>query len=252
MMREESPDARLSFLTRLVGLFHDPAAKGDHLVHVVDDGIDEPLALRIEQTPLLRADAGAAFHDVIGRKPAVKQKRGQRSKIQRCAETELLDRGGRDPPPRKIFQVSVRLAGIEVGKIKARRAVHDGKAGILLLFQFRRAFRRLVVVSGDLQPGARRQQLYRLHELDVLIFLHEANDVPRGAATEAMIISAHGIDGKRRRLFVVKRTGRPIACAPALEADIGADDVDDVILRLEFLQKFRKFALFHTPSLGTK
>ena len=131
----------------------------------------------------------------------------------------------------------LRLPRIEVGKIEPRRIAHEKMQPVELLLAAGGFFCRPIVIGGDLKPRARRQDLHRLAEVDVLVPLDEADDVARNAAAETVIVPVPRIDGKGGRLFVMEGAARPIGVAPSLELDIGADDFDDVVLRFELLHE---------------
>ena len=79
-----------------------------------------------------------------------------------------------------------------------------------------------------------RDQAHGFGEGDVFDFLDEAEDVAGHAAAEAVIKLARGMDGKRRRLFAVKRAKPGEVLRPGLlQLDVVADDADDVRLLLD-------------------
>ncbi len=71
-------------------------------------------------------------------------------------------------------------------------------------------------------------------EGDVLDLLHEAEDIARNSAAEAVKELVGGVDRERRRLFLVKRAQPLVILRAGLaQLHVLADDADDVGLLLE-------------------
>jgi hypothetical protein len=84
--------------------------------------------------------------------------------------------------------------------------------GLRRLGQLRRAvglFGGLRVARGHRHPGVARQQFDRLHEADILGFLHEADDVALRVAAEAVVEPLAVIHMKTGGFFLVEGAGRP-------------------------------------------
>jgi hypothetical protein len=93
--------------------------------------------------------------------------------------------------------------------------------------------------AGILRLGQRYAKLLRdvangFGESDVLQLLHEAEHVTGNAAAEAVEELARGVDGKRRRLFLVEGAQAGIILRPGFfQLHVLADDADDVSLLLD-------------------
>src|SRR5256886_703113 len=96
-------------------------------------------------------------------------------------------------------------------------------------------FRRTAIPGlGQRDAEFLRDRPHRLGESDVLDLLHEAEDVSRQAASEAVIELPRGMHGKRWRLLTVKWTKPGIILRPSLlQLDVIAHNADDVRLLLD-------------------
>ena len=78
-------------------------------------------------------------------------------------------------------------------------------------------------------------------KVDVFDFLHEAEDVSRNAASEAMKKLPRGVHRKRRSLLPMKRAKARIVLRPSLlQLDVIADDANDVRLLLDGVREIAR------------
>ena len=96
-------------------------------------------------------------------------------------------------------------------------------------------FRRTAVTRlGQRDAKFLRDRPHRLGERNVLDLLHEAENVSRQPASEAVIKLPRGMHGKRWRLLTVKGTKPGIILRPSLlQLDVVAHNADDVRLLLD-------------------
>src|SRR5438876_398358 len=95
-------------------------------------------------------------------------------------------------------------------------------------------FRRTAVTRlGQRDAKFLRDRPHRLGESDVLDLLHEAENVSRQPASEAVIELPRSMHGKRWRLLAMKGTQPRIILRPSLlQLDVIAHNADDVRLLL--------------------
>jgi hypothetical protein len=83
-----------------------------------------------------------------------------------------------------------------------------------------------------------RNDSHRLRKTGILDLAHKAEDVTRLPAPEAVVKLPSGMNRKRRRFFLMKRAQTRVVLRPSLaQANISADDLDDVSLLLDGLGK---------------
>ena len=146
----------------------------------------------------------------------------------------------------------LRPARIEIAEVKARGVLHERHQPVPLFLLLGCLLGGTFVVGGHLHLDARGEELHRLHEVHVLVILHEPDDIPRRAAAEAVIVPVRRIDGKGGRLFVMKGTARPIIIAAPFKFYIASDDIRDGVLLFEHADEVLKRLFLHTlPSFGT-
>ena len=87
------------FILGKVGFFEQSSAEPHHLVKGVDDGKDQPSALRIDKSAVFRLRQHAAVEQVLLRIAPAREIFGQGIEIERRAEAEFLDRRRRELPP---------------------------------------------------------------------------------------------------------------------------------------------------------
>ena len=82
-----------------------------------------------------------------------------------------------------------------------------------------------------LQPdaGALGEHPRRRGKIHVLVLHHELEHVAARAAAEAVINLSLGVDVERGRLFLMERAKRLVRGTAALELEVCADDLDDVV-----------------------
>jgi hypothetical protein len=106
------------------------------------------------------------------------------------------------------FEIGARLRcalGLEL-----QPEMPDG--GLRRLGELRRTvglFGGFRVPRGHRHPGVARQEFHRLHEADILGFLHEADDVALRVAAEAVVEPLAVIHMKTGGFFLMERAGRP-------------------------------------------
>ena len=222
-------------------------------LYFVDDGNDEPSALKIVQSAVVADAACPALRTFLARVAEREKVGGETVEVERCAEPEFLRKRRRDPPLGEVGKVLVGPSAIEIAKIKAGGVLHQSDMPVPFLLFERGKLGGLIVPLGHFEPRAGGKDLHGLHEVHILVFLHEGDDVPAHPAAETVIIPVDGVDGKGGRLFVVEGTACPIVVSPSLQLDIGTDDIYDVILLLDRLKEGGKIPLHYTlPSCGTK
>src|SRR5207244_5297620 len=103
-------------------------------------------------------------------------------------------------------------------------------------------FRRTAVTRlGQRDAEFLRDRPHRLGESNVLDLLHEAEDVSRQPASEAVIELPRGMHGKRWRLLTVKRTKPRIILRPSLlQLDVIPHNADDVRLLLDRVREIAR------------
>ena len=90
------------------------------------------------------------------------------------------------------------------------------------------------VAFFQLDPVISGQHLHRFHEVQIVILLHEADDVAALAATEALIRLPAFVNRKRRCLFIVEGTKSFIRTSCLLQSHDSANDIYDVAPAFDF------------------
>ena len=108
------------------------------------------------------------------------------------------------------------------------------------LFSVLRFQGRAVLHAGQCNAQLLRHQPHRLRKGDILDFLDKAEHIAGNSAAEAVKELAGSVDGKRRRLLLVKWAERLVVRACAFQRKIRADYFDDVIRRRDLLDCFRR------------
>ena len=225
----------------------DASGEADDIAAHVDDREHEPVAERVVHA--------AGFP--VAHEPAVKElllrvaERLHRAheavpRVGRKAETEARHGLRRELPAGEIVPRDLPGGGLELRVEKARSVPVEREQPLAL---FRAGVVRLL---GQLHAGAVGQKRHRLREREILDLHDEADDAAALAAAEAVVDLLIGRDGKRRRLFAVKRA-EPEEVRPALfrQAHVAAHDIDDVVALGELLQKgFRKGHVRHLLSVA--
>src|SRR6185437_2434486 len=113
--------------------------------------------------------------------------------------------------------------------------VHLDERGALLIFAalLGRTFARLgnadAAFFGDGAHGFGKRGLVHLH--------HELKNVAALAASEAMVELLGGVNGEGWSFFLMKRAEAAEILAAFFQADVFADDADDVRLLLDAIRK---------------
>jgi hypothetical protein len=122
-------------------------------------------------------------------------------------------------------EVLARLAGLprlpEVVGVVGRGALEQllqASAGLAA-----RLGPRVLLLALQLDPVAIGQRLDRLGELQPLLLHHEAEDVPRDPAAEAVVELVLRVDGEGRRALVVERAEAHHLGAVPFEVGVAAD-----------------------------
>src|SRR5579872_2699259 len=113
--------------------------------------------------------------------------------------------------------------------------MHFDKRGALLIFAalFGRTFARLgnadATLFGDGAHSFGKRGFVHLH--------HELKNVAALAAAEAMVELLGGVNGERRRFFLMKGAEAAEILATLFQADVFADDANDVRLLLDAIRE---------------
>ena len=209
----------------------DAPGEADDVAAHVDDREHEPVAERVVYT--------ARFP--VAHEPAVKQfllgvaERLHRAhetvpRVGRKAQAEARHGLRRELPAGEIVPRRLAGRGLELRVEKARRVPVEREQALAF---FRAGVVRLL---GQLHARAVGQKGHRLREREILDLHDEADDAAALAAAEAVVDLLVRRDGKRRRLFAVKRA-EPEEVRPAFfrQAHVAAHDVDDVVALGELL-----------------
>src|SRR5690348_481221 len=120
-------------------------------------------------------------------------------------------------------------------EIRRSFALNFDQRGALLIFAA--FFGRTLAGLRYRNAALLRDGANSLRKGQLVHFHHEFENVAACAAAEAVIDLLHGMDGERRSLFLMERAQTGEVLAALFEADVFADDADDVRLLLHALRK---------------
>ena len=178
------------------------AAKGDHIAPQVDDRKDDAVGKTVVRS-VFSFGHHIGFQHIVVRKTLGAQMVEQSvPACRRIAQSKVADGLA---VPAAADEILIRLSallGHQAGVEKPCRLAVDLQYP---LFQHRTRV-RLVAVHRQLQPAAVRQQLDRLHILQIFDAADEGNHIASRSASEAVERLILRIDIKRRALFRVEGT----------------------------------------------
>ena len=193
-----------------LGIVQYPPAERDHIAAHIDDGDDDAFAENIEQPSVflaaLRQKSGL---QLFVAKSLLAQRVNQKVKSAgRPSQPEVANGAVGVAAAVVIIQRLLAFGGVERLVIQSR--------GFPVGFQHTGAQpRRSVVLRRVRQPHAYppRQQLHRVHIVQVFDLLNKGDGVAAHPATEAVKRIVFGIQRERRRFFAVERA-QPDQVAP--------------------------------------
>ncbi len=199
-----------------------PAERDDPSLDVAD-GEDQAVAEAVVlSAPALARHRQTGLDDVGGQGPLRDQMAAQRFPVVGgVAEAEPLDGLLVEAAPGKVSAAAVaRVAGQQLPE--------EGQGQTVDLEHALAIVAALLPRGGQGNTEPRREGLDGLAEVQLVVELDELEDVAAGLAAEAVEQLALGIDRKRGRFFLVKRTEPLEPATRPLQGNVIRDDLNDI------------------------